>query len=147
MTWFLVDVASTRDYVSRHDPDPAHPTVWVLHPPEPYRAAVLQKRAVANIEADLDGLDPGSPDFAARYATRARDRDPEESVRIEYGWILAGLSCVRSPDGAVVEAATITEDWLRRRLAPEVAREIADRVREMASVSAELEGNSGSPSA
>ena len=144
MTWFLVNTDETKEYISKHDPSPeGEKTVWVIHPPSPYKAARMTAEHASADGVDISDLDPDSGDFASEYIKRALKTQPVRLVDNAYDWCLIGLSEIR-PHGE--EPITeITRDFLEM-VPHDVIREIGDEIAKLSQVDQELEGNSDSPS-
>jgi hypothetical protein len=143
MAWFLVETADERDFVSKYDPDPKHPTKWILHPPEPYLAAKIVARKGANFDVDLSDVDPDSEEFIVEFMKRRKIKDPVLPMDLHYEWCLLGLSKIKPPKGKAI--TTIDLDLLHR-VPHDIVMELANEIEGMATVDAVTEKNSGSPS-
>jgi len=137
---FLVNVDDTHEYVSDYST-----AKWIIHPPEPYKAAKLNARQMANVSVDMVGVDPDSPDYTAEFIKRSTLKDPDLPTDIQYEWVMLGLSEIVGPDGESIDDFDL--DFLHKRVPFEAIRDVANEIAGLATVDAVTEKNLGSPSA
>jgi len=140
MVPFLVNVDDTQEFISEYSSGR-----WVIHPPEPYLAAKLTAKQMANVSVDMTGVDPESKDYTAEFIKRSTLKDPDLPTDIQYEWVMIGLTEIIGPDGESITDFDL--DFLRKRVPFEAIRDIANAIAGLATVDAVTEKNFGSPSA